>query len=69
MYLRDGHQYFINKNERNVTGNVFFKFMFSKFVFWKKLKASNSQQIGIGSSNGLVPRRRQALIWTNENDA
>ena len=26
----------------------------------------NKQQISIGSDNGLVPNRRQAIIWTND---
>ena len=28
-------------------------------------KASNWQEVSIGSGNGLAPNRRQAIIWTN----
>ena len=29
-------------------------------------KRSNQQYSSIGSDNGLVPTRRQAIIWTND---
>ena len=29
-------------------------------------KGSNQQYSSIGSDNGLVPIRRQAIIWTND---
>ena len=30
-------------------------------------KGSSWKYINIGSDNGLVPNRRQAIIWTNAN--
>ena len=45
-------------------------FWMEMFVFWFKFywnlfEGSNSQQIIICSSNGLLPWRKQAITWTN----
>ena len=40
---------------------VYFDSHFIEFCFWR----SNWQSVNIGSGNGLVPKRRQAIAWIN----
>ena len=46
---------FLNENDR-IPISISLKFV---------PKESNRQYISTGSGNGLVPNRRQAIIWTN----
>ena len=37
-----------------------------EFEILFQLNMSNLQYIFIGSDNGLVPNKREAIIWTND---
>ena len=41
-------------------------FEFKKKLHWNLSLGSNWQWVSIGSDNGLVPNRQQAIIWTND---
>ena len=36
-------------------------------IHWNLFQESNWQYSSIGSGNGLVPNRRQAITWTNDD--
>ena len=64
--------YLAYKTLRDKMATIFQK-TFSNAVSWMKIfefhgrlfQGSNQQYSSIGSDNGLVPTRRQAIIWTN----